>query len=330
MRNFCTYFDSRFFSRAIMLYRSLRKHSPGCRLFSLCFDGDAYNAAVAMNLEGLIPFTLPELEEAHPELVAVKSGRTVAEYYLTCTPVLPLYILEKFQDVDLLTYVDSDLYFFSSPEPVFEEMADASIAITPHRFAPNLVVKEQVGLFNDGWISFRRDGNALACLRWWKERCLEWCHDRSENGKHAEQKYLDSWPDMFNNVAVINHPGANAGPWNLRNEEIRFDDGRVTICGKPLIFYHFSGIWRVNRWLYDTSLFDYHIRPSGIVRKKIYKPYLQELLAACDAARSNCAREPAARSAVGYYKPDFSFHRFIKSLTERQLMLVAGGRVISL
>ncbi|MFH1618321.1 MAG: glycosyl transferase [bacterium] len=330
MRYFCCYFDSRFLPRVMALCRSLREHSPGCRLFSLCLDSGAHNAVIAMGFEGMIPITLPELEMAHPELIAAKAGRTVPEYYLTCTPVLPLYVLEKFQDVDLLTYVDSDLYFFSSPEPVFEEMAAASIAITPHRFAPNIIVKEETGIFNDGWVSFRRDDNALACLRWWKARCLEWCHDRIEDGKFTEQKYLDRWPNLFNGVKIINHHGANVGPWNLRNEDIRFEDGRVTVIGKPLIFYHFSGLWRVNRWLYDTSLLEYHIRPSRCVKETIYKPYLRELLAAGNAVAFCSASEPAARSAVGYYKPKFRSRRFMENLAGGMLMLTLGERVIAL
>ncbi|MFH1618288.1 MAG: glycosyl transferase [bacterium] len=329
MRNFCTYFDSRFFPRAMVLYRSLREHSPGCRFFSLCLDSKAYNAAVAMNLDGLMPITLPELEKAHPELVPAKADRTLPEYYLTCTPVLPLYVLEKFRDVDLLTFVDADLCFFSSPEPVFEEMAAASVAITPHRFNSRMSGGEKTGIFNNGWISFRRDCNAIACLTWWKERCLEWCHDRSENGKHAEQKYLDRWTELFKGIAVINHPGANSGPWNLRNEDIGFENGNVTVAGKPLVFYHFSGIWRINRWIYDTGLIDYWIKPSPVVREKIYKPYLRALLAAGDDMAFCAAVGPAVRSAVGFHRPQFGLRRFGKSLAGRQLMLVMGEKIIA-
>lgn len=327
MRYFCTYFDSRFLPRALALYSSLRLHSPGCRIFSLCFDGAAYDAVVSMKLDGMVPVSMAELEKDHPDLPAVKAGRSVAEYYLTCTPVLPLYLLEKFREVDILTYVDSDLYFFASPEAVFEVMGGASIAITPHRFAPNVVGGEKTGIFNDGWMSFRRGPDAEACLRWWKERCLEWCYDRSEEGKHAEQGYLNNWPALFKNVAVINNPGVNAAPWNLRNEVVGFENGAVTVGGRPLVFFHFSGLWQVNRWLYDTSLLDYRLRPSKLVREKIYKPYIRALAEAKEAAASGSSA--AGRSAVGFHRPGFTLRRFLKSLYGRQLILTARGRVVS-
>lgn len=311
------------------MYRSLRRHSPGCRLFALCFDEAAYDRVTSLKPEGMVPLRLADLEASFPELPAVNPTRSGHEYYLTCTPFLPLYLLARFRDIELITYLDSDLYFFGSPEPAFEEMGAASIAITPHRFAPNVVGGEKTGKFNDGWMTFRRGPEAAACLNWWKERCLEWCYDRSEDGKHAEQGYLNSWPALFSGVAVLENPGVNCGPWNLRNADITLSGGALAVRGRPLVFYHFSGLWQVNSWLYDTSLLDYKIRPSALVRERLYRPYMMELFSALSSLGDLAAAFPAARSAVGFHKPGFTLKRFLKSACGRQLIYTFSGKVLS-
>src|SRR5207244_8164736 len=91
-----------------------------------------------------------------------------------------------------------------------------------------------------GWVSFRRDAHALACLHWWRERCLEWCYDRYEDGRFADQKYLDDWPSRFQRVAVLQHKGANLAPWNLANYTIRANGDRVLVDEAPPILSHFQ------------------------------------------------------------------------------------------
>ena len=148
-----------------------------------------------LNLPNLIPIGLEEFEKDDEALRSAKENRSLVEYYFTCTPSLPLFILNRTDNkVDVVTYLDADLYFFASPEPLFVEMADASIVIIEHRYSPQLDHMRVLGIYNVGWLSFRRDPRALCCLQWWRERCLEWCHDRFENDRFADQKYLDDWP----------------------------------------------------------------------------------------------------------------------------------------
>lgn len=296
MRHYCTYFDERFLPRALALYASLRRHARPFRLWTLALDRRCRDTLERLALPEVAVLGWDELEAFDPELRRVKPARTPLEYALTCTPVLPLYVLSRDAGIGLVTYLDADLGFFSDPEPLFAEAATGSIAITPHRFPEALRHWERTaGRYNDGWVTFRRDAAGLACLRWWRERCLEWCHNRREGGRFTEQAYLDRWPELFDGVVELRHPGANVGPWNLGGVDLSLEGGRVLADGAPLIFFHFSGLRRLLPGLYDLNLADFGVRPSGVARERVFAPYIRELA----AAQAGLRRLPRASIAHG-------------------------------
>src|SRR5439155_9587334 len=183
MRHFCTYFDRNYLSRGLALYRSLQALGRPFQLWVLCMDPVCHAALASAELPGIRPIALEDFERGDDALLRAKANRTLVEYYFTCTASLPRYVFREEPGIDLLTYVDADLYFFADPEPLFEELAGGSIAIIEHRISKRLGPLEQYGRYNVGWISFRRDANGMACLEWWRDRCLAWCYDRLEPGR---------------------------------------------------------------------------------------------------------------------------------------------------
>jgi hypothetical protein len=276
MRYFCTYFDSNYLVRALALYHSLERHCGAFRLYALCLDTNSYETVTRCRLPHLGPIALPELEKGDVPLVNCKSNRSPVEYYFTCSPCLPLFLLEKYPTIDLLTYLDADLYFFAHPEPIFDEMRGHSIGIIEHRCAPRIKYREN-GKYNVGWITFRRDANGLKCLRWWKERCIEWCYERWDNGKWSDQGYLTEWPERFAGVRVIQHKGANVAPWNVANYALTCRDQRVWVDNDPLLFYHFHGFKQLLPWLYDSNLGRSGSRLTPVLRWQVYGAYIAEL-----------------------------------------------------
>ncbi len=278
MFHFCTYFDHHYLARGLALYRSLREHCPEFRLWVLCMDDIAYQTLTELKFPEVRLITLEEFERDDEPLKIAKTNRSRIEYYFTCTPSLSLYVLNHYPEVDLITYIDADLFFFSSPLPLFEEMTDASVAIIGHRFPTKLKGLEVNGIYNVGWLSFKRDINGLACLQWWRDRCIEWCYDRIENGRFADQKYLDDWPTRFQNVVVLEHKGANVAPWNLENHHLSYQNGNtVTVDNQPLIFFHFHGLKKITSWWYNPRWRNYGVTPSLVLRRRVYAPYIQTL-----------------------------------------------------
>jgi hypothetical protein len=279
MYYFCTYFDQNYLPRGLALYRSLRAQCPEFKLWVLCMDQTAYEILEKLDLPGVHPLSMEEFELNDELLLSAKQNRTRIEYYFTCTPSLPLYILNNWPEVDLITYLDADLFFFASPAPLFEELGDGSVAIIGHRFPPQGRYREKFGIYNVGWLSFRRDESALACLRWWRDRCIEWCYDREKDGRYADQKYLDDWPIRFQNVIVLEHKGANVAPWNLANYHLHHLNGNTLMVDfQRLIFFHFHGLRKINQWLYNPSWKKFGVDPSMVLRRRVYVPYLQTLL----------------------------------------------------
>ncbi len=278
MNYFCTYFDHRYLPQGLALHKSLKQHCLSFKLWILCLDSTCYRILSALKLSDVHLIALEDFERNDEELLKAKQNRTTVEYYFTCTPSLPLFILNKHSEVDLITYLDADLFFFADPKPIFDEITDHSIAIIAHRFPPSLRSLERHGIYNVGWLSFKRDKSAFTCLQWWRERCNEWCYDRVEDGRFADQKYLDDWPVRFQNVVVLRHIGADLAPWNIANYQISAEGNHVWVDDVPLIFFHFHGFKQITRFIYDANLAKYGVKLSVFVRRNIYEAYIRALL----------------------------------------------------
>ena len=277
VRHFCTYFDRNYMAMGLTLYRSLLDHAKPFALWVLCFDDATHEILTKLGMENLLPVSLREFEEGDEELLRAKKGRSRAEYYFTCTPSWPLYLMNRHPEIDRITYLDSDLMFYSSPEPIFREVGEKSVAIVGHRFPDRLRHMEIYGIYNVGLLAFGNDPSGRECLQWWRERCLEWCYDRVEDGKFADQKYLDDWPERFPRVAVLQHKGAGLAPWNWMNYKIRVDEGKTTVDGQPLIFYHFQGLKILSRRFFDTGIAAYGPMPVDF-RRSLYTRYVESVL----------------------------------------------------
>jgi hypothetical protein len=277
---YCTYFDHNYLSRGLALYHSLQRHAPGSRLWVLCLSEECYQTLVALSLPDLLAVPLADFEAADPEVAATRSNRSTLEYFFTCSPAWMLFVLGREASADWVTYLDGDLFFFESPAVIYDELGDAAVAIIPHRYTAKLAKLRKFGIYNVGWVGVRNDPEGVAVIGWWRERCIEWCHDYVDEGRFADQGYLDSFSRLSGRVKVIENVGANLAPWNIGNYRLDFRDQRLMIDNThPLIFFHFQGLRKGLRWFIFNSHRAYQAPFSRQVRNHIYKPYVDELLA---------------------------------------------------
>ncbi|MFA6224310.1 MAG: hypothetical protein WC647_18575 [Desulfomonilaceae bacterium] len=290
-------------------------------------DDEAYRILRNLELPGINPISLEVFERNDEALKIAKTNRSRIEYYFTCTPSLPLFILNNWPEVDLITYLDADLFFFQSPESVFQEMDNASVGIIGHRFPPKLKRLELHGIYNVGWLTFRRDDNGINCLNWWRDRCIEWCYDRTEDGRYADQKYLDDWPTRFKGVKVIEHKGANLAPWNVDNYRLSPAFEKVLVDDQPLVFFHFHRTKEVIPNLYTTGLSLYHAKSSSLLRNTLFRPYIKSLIEAESglANHTNQGLKQGIRELND--NPIYSTLARIKSILRLSLGLLLGDYI---
>lgn len=270
---FCTYFDKNYLFKGLALHSSLVRYNPSARLWILCMDSYTEENIRKLKLTGVTVIKIDEFEDK--ELQRAKKNRGRIEYCWTCTPSLLLYVFKKNQECKTAVYVDADLFFYSSIDPIFTELDDKSIYIVEHRFPSDQLGRiETSGRFNVGILAFRRDKEGLACLVRWRNQCLKWCYWKEQDGKMGDQAYLNEWPKLYKNIAISRNLGVNAAPWNIGDYKVRKKNDGVFINADKLICYHFHQFKIFAR---DKFSFSDGYKISSTVKEYIYDPYIQEI-----------------------------------------------------
>lgn len=280
-RHYCTLFNEAYLPKGLALHESLLKHSSeDFVLHILACDMNTFWLLSEMKLSNVEVIPLGPFETAL-KLEKVRQSRTLQEYLWTLASALVEYLLPWF---DQLTYLDADIFFYSDPKVIFDEIGDRSIAIVPHRF--NDTDRRRLGKngeYNVGVVSFRSNLTGLGCAMTWAAQCRDWCFNRNEEGRFGDQKYLDEWPARYGkDLCVIENIGVNLGPWAVGNYNVikLVSDRTGIIIQEPaavvskedwLVCYHF------HEFVDRNHLTNWKLR---IEDQMIYKPYVE----ACERA----------------------------------------------
>lgn len=228
---FCSIASKYRLYQCIAMYHSLKSCMSDAILAVLAVDGESEKVLEALKLPELLVISAEELEDN--ELKGLKKQRNSSEYCWTLKPVLLLHLYEKFKETDIFAYFDSDIFFFDNPIKLFRKNDNWYVMLTTHKVDRRA---------NGGFVAFRRSNEAYKALKWWKDRCLEWCYCYHDHGRFADQGYLDFLRVRYNGVKYLDMPGANAATWNFFKYDLTLKDGSIYIDRSRLIFYHFSGL----------------------------------------------------------------------------------------
>lgn len=296
MLNFCTVLNIGYLAKGLALHQSLVNSKAKFHLYIFAFDDDTYQILSDKNIVDTTIFRLSIIESE--ALLKVKSSRSLAEYCWTCKPFILKHCLIEF-NLNECTYVDGDLYFYNNPEILFTEMGNNSVLITPHNYYPLYDRSATSGIYCAQLVSFKNTPQGNYVLNWWAGACLKWCSSTYEDGKWADQKYLDSWPYMFDGVHICREVTAGLAPWNILNYTYSDRSEQITVNNKPLIFYHFHDL----KYLSNNT---WYLGGYGIplyVVDNIYKPYIKTLLEINDAIKATYP-EVDALNTIDFKKMD--------------------------
>lgn len=268
MTNYCTLFDSYYITKGIALYLSLERVTSDFHLYVMAFDMDCYQKLQSCGFKHMTVELSDDFET--PELKAVKQTRTKAEYCWTCGPSVVYHFLTKY-GLDEITYLDSDLFFLSDPHIINEEATGSSIVISRQGVGEQRSLK--YGKYCVQYLTFKNDKDGLGALIWWRDRCIEWCYSRYEDGKYGDQKYLDEFEILFNNVHVVKNRGF-IGPWDTPYYE--FTDKTLKYKGEeyPFVFFHMSGMrFELDNKILTLNVVESEVTPT--LSKLFYTPYVE-------------------------------------------------------
>jgi hypothetical protein len=279
MLHFCTLFDKNYMSRGLAMYQSLHEQCSSFHLYVFAFDDLCADVLQQMALPSMTVITLNEFEDE--ALLKIKPTRSRGEYCWTCTSSTILYCLKQYK-LENCTYLDADLFFYRDPKELIAELAaQKHVIITEHRYTAYYDQSKVSGKYCVQFMYFDNSDASLEVLTWWRDRCLEWCYNRIEEGKFGDQKYLDDWTERFSCVHELQNLGGGLAPWNI--QQYRFKEEHEELHGSEIatgkgfypVFYHFHGIKFYDHGGMVFAPNTYHI--SKEILLQFYHPYIYRL-----------------------------------------------------
>jgi hypothetical protein len=314
-----TLFDRGYAGRGVVMIETASvHHESSVNVLAL----DHFVSRIKVPGRELTVMTKSELFLRFPLLPGTLIGKSESEAIFTIGPTFLMHTMSLIPENDWLVYADADLDFHAPLSECLGNLAPStSVLIAPHRhYLWNRKRLAKFGEFNVGLVAFRNDAQGRLVLKKWAEACLEWCRDYPEDGKYADQKYLESFSSWSNAVAVDTRLGADLAPWNASFKKIRKAEGVVTVNGEKLLYFHMQGLKRRSSSWHLGHLQYLSLAGRNLVNQ-VYLPYLAKLESVATSLGEG-ATPSSARSSRG------TLARFVHSAFG--ILQVVLGQTVSL
>lgn len=281
---FCTLFDSNYMDKGLVMYYSLTRNVKNFRLYVLAMDDACFTVLSDLRSDKLVPVKLSDFEDE--ELVAARQNRSRGEYCWTCSSSFIEYVIKTYQERQC-TYLDSDLYFFSNPKCLLDEMGEKTVQIVEHRFADTIEDRQRMlasGRYCVEFNTFKNEDTSMKLLHWWKEQCIKSCGmEDKKTHTLGDQTYLQGW-ERNSFVSILKNLGGGVAPWNVSQYRLKDkNNSKIILTEKKsgfdfeLVFYHFHNISYYDRETVDINVYKSYWNVDDKLIKTIYYPYLKEI-----------------------------------------------------
>lgn len=266
MKHVTTCSDYRYMKKGIAMCKSILKHTKDVTIHYLCLDEKVYSELPFM--KGVKKYRLRDIGY-NQQLTNHKLNHY--NYFCWCCASFFTKSIVSMVAPKSITYIDADIYFYKSLDVIHEAIGDKSVGLFRHRQWP--MNEEHIeGKFNVGVVYFAGE-EGFKLLRWWSDAVLYKLYPKYATC--GDQKYLDAFPDMCNNVFIDGDIGHSAAwLWQLYDLS-KLDEGKIIWNGEEqdLVFNHFSQFEVTNSGYIPSTA---HMVYSN--NNKVYEhPYLKEL-----------------------------------------------------
>lgn len=242
----CTIVSPNYLPFARVLAESYRKAHP-THTFYVLIVAELDTKHLFGEGEPFIAILLSELDI--PNLASIAFRYDILELNTSVKPTFLKYLFKRFA-LDILVYLDPDIYVYNQLTPVLDELGRSNVVLTPHITSPiadgpspNENTFLTSGVYNLGFIAIKAGPETARFLEWWESRCLTQGFSEPTTGLFVDQKWLNLAPCLFDGVSICKDAGCNVAYWNLHERVIGERDCSYVVNEHfDLRFFHFSGI----------------------------------------------------------------------------------------
>jgi len=290
MKYLCTLSDKNFLAKGLALYKSLAMTSKEpFRLYYLTIDQESFETLSGLEVflsnigtggHSIIPVSLLELEKEKEELRTARADRPYNEYCWTLASYFCHHLLNH-ENIDHITYIDSDIFFYNDIDLVYKEFGTRSVGLITHRHNS---LGDSDGAYNVGVIYFKNDKPGQDCLFWWKDAVLN--KKYSQYFGCGDQRYLEGFVPLIGaeNVCTTDNSYGHGAPWNYRLYGWdKFLTNNIILWGdkeQMFVFNHFSRLsydLETDKIDYTSGCYSGHTLNHEVFKieaiKKLYDDY---------------------------------------------------------
>ncbi|MEO8033220.1 MAG: glycosyltransferase, partial [Acidobacteriota bacterium] len=228
---------------ARVLAASLARHNPDARLHVIVLDDPDCSIPPEPSFEIIradeLPFDPPS------DLYTMAAIYDVTELATAVKPWAFQHCFDRGASVAI--YLDPDIEVFDSLGSLDPLSLEHGILLTPHVTEPlpqdgkrpderDLL---QAGMYNLGFLALSAEA-AKTFLPWWSQRLRRDCLSDPGRGLFVDQRWIDFAPALFE-PRILKDPGYNVAYWNLPHRVLTRDGDHISVNGRPLRFFHYSG-----------------------------------------------------------------------------------------
>lgn len=125
---YCTVLSKGRLYQAVALFKSLEQVDQDSPIFILCMDEDTHRVLQKLKMKQLNLVPVAALE--NELLLKLKETRDQSEYCWTMKPIFLQAVLNSNPELERVTYIDGDLFFYADPSPIFENQPDCSVLLS--------------------------------------------------------------------------------------------------------------------------------------------------------------------------------------------------------